>query len=1398
MTTAIHSQLLPPNGASYAASLRLTSPVSKLRICDQFSHRGELLSHVVIARDSSLRVFEVRLPSQSTIHSTNKEKDARFFHLKDHNLFGVVTGLHKVETIATTEDGKDRLLVSFKDAKMSLLEWSEERSDFETVSIHTYERSPQLISGLPPLFIPRLTVDQGYRCAALLLPQDAIAILPFVQDASEMDFSEMDQQIDRSLPYLPSFVLQFSEVDARIKNVRDIAFLPGFQKPTIAVLFQQTPTWTGRLSKAKDTCSLLFITLDLNLSHHPIITTQDNLPYDCLYLIPCPQALGGVMIVTPSAMIHIDQSSRVVGSVVNEWHPLTSDRAFSERAIVSLGEESKESVGEVNMKGSQTLFTDSTTGIIVLGDGSWFQFHCDRDGRSVSKIRMENIGYQSHSGSALFALLADSSLVFRASMTGDSELLHVTYVMPTKANGNGTGSGEASLADNQMDLDGDDDLYGDSSQAIKVDHGNTFKNTRQISLSLADTIPAYGPILSLAGTSQESGSNSLYHQLVACTGAGKSGGITYFYTGVRLEKSDSFAYEGPCLRSWSLVAGENQVGAPGSRLLLATTADSTKTFTFDEAGALKTEMTYEAETLAARALPGVPRFIRVTRKVIQVLDFEGTLQQSVAYTDDDSIQASSASIGGTFVALLLNSGALKLFSYRMENGQLCQIHACLGKIENSEIISANIIADHHGCMNHLQAVFSSKLPNKAPSGIDIKEQAPDLTLEEEEIDYGDDFDTLPSAGPASSARDAELKLQEANGIPSHSEKGEPTPVYLFVLDQSGSCALINLRLAEDEEARPVWTHHSLAAIPNEVENEDEAATIQVDQTAQVVKGGLHFIGDHLGMVIIYQSGLVVVFDAFLRPAGAGGSQSTLAFSKIASHRVRNLNESLELTPCRGPEGSEALFISGSSPGWILKTRRGGIQFLPAQIGCDESVCPLQDSSGPCPDFVLSTSGEAFFSRLPDLNFDLPVARQTFSHGRNYSHLVLHDSTRCVVAASAQQSTFILYDEENQPVRDPTLDPSHSYSYRSSLELFADEDRTSPVHGYEFDANEFVCAMETVDLDSPSTIGGRKKFIAVGTVIYLGEDRASRGATYIFDVVETVQDPQDPHDRFRLKLLCKDDAKAPVTALADLNGFLVSTTGQKLYVRAFEKNEWLVVVAFLDVAYFVTSIRVVKNFLLVGDIKKSIWFVGFQEEPYRLVILGKDHLEAQVTSCNFLIDEGRVSFVSTGVDKVVRLIDYSPSVPTSQGGQKLLLKSEFQSTGEASSCITLPLREGSGEGFARSGGSSSKIYTGLIGQTGLRNGAIEVIMPVRDVAFKRLQLLQGQLVRAIQHIAGLNPRSFRAVRNEFVSRPLVKGILDGSLLALFAKLPKPKMLELSRMIPDCADPDELLEEATSFL
>jgi len=326
-------------------------------------------------------------------------------------------------------------------------------------------------------------------------------------------------------------------------------------------------------------------------------------------------------------------------------------------------------------------------------------------------------------------------------------------------------------------------------------------------------------------------------------------------------------------------------------------------------------------------------------------------------------------------------------------------------------------------------------------------------------------------------------------------------------------------------------------------------------------------------------------------------------------------------------------------------------------------------------------------------------------------------------------------------------------------------------GYEFASNEFVTSLECVTLETLSTETGSKEFIAVGTTINRGEDLAVKGAAYVFELVEVVPDPRYATKRwYQLKLRARDDCKGPVTAVCSLNGYLVSSMGQKIFVRAFDLDERLVGVAFLDVGVYVTSLRTIKNLLLIGDAVKSVWFVAFQEDPFKLVILAKDIRRVGVTNANFFFTEGAMSIVTGDDDGVLRIYEYDPDDPDSKNGQYLLCRTEFHGQSETQSSVIIA---------RRSKDDSVPPQSKLI--CGSTDGSLSSLTPMDESVYKRLQLLQGQLTRNIQHFAGLNPKAFRIVRNDFVSKPLSKGILDGNVLAAFEDLPITGQNETTRQI-----------------
>lgn len=1452
MASGYHQQEIPPGGCSHAVLLNLDyhSPAPSTTQ-QSYQHRGRLRTQLVTARDDLLSIYHVyeRPPSSTTAGSSNRISSInhslaygaathKLVLVRKHNLFGTVTGLQRVETLSSDKDARDRLLVSFTDAKLALLEWNHTTDDLETVSIHTYERAPQLLNGVPHLFQPNLNVDPLSRCAALLLPHDALAILPFYRDAAEFDFDDELDLVARedkaamaaaaemqSLPYSPSFVLTMREVDAKIRNLKDFCFLPGFQKPTVAVLFAHSPTWTGFLAERKDNFSVYLFTLDLSASldgatlgsaadayddgtirsMHPVVTTSSSLPYDCLYMLPCPQTLGGVLVVCMSSILHVDQSGRVVVTALNGWFKLVS--GIEPESVLDLPE-------IADLQGSQLVFTGETEGVLTLVNGDIYRFRCEMDGRSVEGIRLERMEQSfpatdelvPATGSPASCLAfsphtpaagTNAGYLFAASIAGDSTLYNLIATKKPLTEEEAAQDTKPQPTANDMDFDLDDDLYG-SSDAVNGSTAQTrggSKDKTVLTVQKVDEIRSHGGLHSIA--KRKLTPDSKRYELVAACGSGNQAGIIYLDPRYRAQNRTQLVAneENEEERTFSnvFVVGKT---AEGVRMI-ASLSDSDKSVGFtapvEVGGAVSREdqstwsdlVELSGSTLCAASLLNGSEVARVTTGSIQVLSAD-TLE--VVHETPINASVESANIDAEQYAIIqTGEGETLVYGYNAAERKFDSIE--LGSLlEGGAVISANVFRDIYG---HLQTALGLNAGSEAKNTTASKKVA--SFADDEEVDYGEDIEDEP---PATSA------TNDTHTTPSN-------PSYLFTLTQDSIIRIFDL-----PTLNLVWQNTSIAAQPQRLRSESDPHTeLAPEQVATLTSARLCHLGDMLSIVSLTSDHFLTVYKS---NPWAGG-EGRLTFNKVF---VQVLNApaggvwggKVRVRPFYVPtreagegegglaKGDNALVVLGGGrevqASLLCWTEIGGYRLIDWDDGSLSSLCAIPGEG----EYVYTTrSGSLYLGQHPSGLYSSSSWLSTIIRtSRQYTHITTHNPTSTVIASSINPHPFILFDDEGEPIPHPSSTDSLFSSYpthtqRGALELFISEDPTTPIDGYEFDQTETVTSLVTVTLDSPSSPNGRKQFIAVGTTTFHGEDRTSKGSIYLFEIIQVVSSSRFQIGRdFRLKLICRDGASAPVTAIAELDGFLLSTSGQKLYVRALEKEEWLISVAFLDCPFYISSIRVVKNFLLLSDAKKSLWFLAFQEEPYRFVDLGRGLDDHNATLGEVLVHGDKLSLVSTsgaalggisgfGTDRgVIRLYEYNPSSPVSLGGQRLLLRTEFSTPSFATDSISTRGRWLSDSELRGKEELRNKL---LLSKS---NGALESLASVEEKVAKRLHLLQGQLVRSVLHTAALNPRSFRQVRNDFVSRALAKGVLDGRLLEGFKMLSRPKMGEAVRTLAGLFD------------
>ncbi|KAJ7164986.1 CPSF A subunit region-domain-containing protein [Mycena filopes] len=1402
---ALHQEILPPNGVEFVTSLKLTPSTLPVPPTGK-PPSTRTLCNLVVARSNLLRIFEV-CEEQAPFASHGEEqvrkgteavegevdmdmggegfvnisksatlKSAptvtRLYFVREHSLHGIVTGIEGIQIMASSEDKLDRLLISFKDAKIALMEWSDAVHDLVTVSIHTYERAPQLISMDSSSFQALLRVDPASRCAALSLPKDAIAILPFYQTQADLDVMEQEQALTRDVPYSPSFILDLpASVEENMRNVIDFVFLPGFNNPTMAILFQTQETWTGRLKEYKDTVKLAIFTLDVVSQHYPIITSVSGLPYDCISMLPCSSSLGGVVILTTNSIIYVDRSSRRVALPLNGWAARVTEMSMPPLAP-------EEQSRNIALEGSRAVFADDKTIFVVLKDGTLHPVEIVSDGKLVSKLVMAPPLAQTTIPQV--ARKVNNDLIFIGSSVGPSVLFRAARVEEEIEPDEDADMHAVAQVDEAMDVyDDDEDIYGPSKTPDPAANGlkKIAKKTRTVThLSLCDTIEAYGSIADMTFSVAWNGDRPV-PELVAATGTGPLGGFTLFQRDLPIHTKRKLHAIGGARGMWSLPirqplkAGGSSLERPfdpfqpeNDSLILSTDVNPSPGLSRLAHRGPKNDITISVRipgtTIGAGSFFQRTAILHVTTNSIRVLEPDGTERQNIKDMDGNMPRPKirACSISDPYVIVIREDDSIGMF-IETDRGRIRRKDMSPMGDKSSRYLTGCFFSDLSGLFDG--CLEGATVPDSAVSA--DKNQGQTSTL----------------SGIGSGNRSKWLVLVRPQGV-----------VEIWTLPKLSlvfsTPALADLQNVISDSHQP----------PTPSPLEDPPRKPQDLDIEQILIAPLGESSPKPHLFVFLRSGSLAIYDAVPggiseeRPSSKRDSTLNIKFVKVLSKsfEIQRPDEAEKsilaeqkrisrqfipfVTSRPGGQSMTGVFFTGDRPSWILATNKSCVKIHPSghSVVHAFTACSLWDSKG---DFLLySEEGPSLLEWLPNFNLDSALPSKSVPRGRSYSSVAFDPSTSLIVAASSLQAAFASFDEDGNRMWEPdapnVADPLCDCS---CLELIS-PDLWITMDGFEFATNEFITAVSCVTLETPSTESGSKEFIAVGTTINRGEDLAAKGSTYVFEIVEVVPDPAlAPKRWYKLRLRFRDDAKGPVTAVCGFNGYLVSSMGQKIFVRAFDDDR-LVGVAFLDVGVYVTSLRTLKNLLLIGDAVKSITFVAFQEDPYKLVVLAKDITRVCVTRGDFFFADGEMAIVTSDEEGVIRMYEYDPRDSESKDGRftYLILRTEFHAQTEYRTS-TLIARRTKEELVI----PQAKLICGST------DGSLRGLIPVDEATAKRLQLLQGQLTRNIQHFAGLNPKALRIVRNDFVSKPLSKGILDGNLLTHFETLPITRQNEMTRQI-----------------
>ncbi|XP_037120198.1 cleavage and polyadenylation specificity factor subunit 1 [Syngnathus acus] len=538
---AVHRQAHTPTAVEFSVYCNFVSSKEK---------------NLVVAGTSQLFVYriihDVESTSKSDKPSDAKARKEKLELVACFSLFGNIMSMASVQLIGSS---RDALLLSFKDAKLSVVEYDPGTHDLKTLSLHYFEE-PELRDGfVQNVHVPIVRVDPENRCAVMLIYGTKLVVLPFRKDTLT-DEQESGVGDGPKSSFLPSYIIDVRELDEKLLNIIDMKFLHGYYEPTLLILFEPNQTWPGRVAVRQDTCSIVAISLNIMQKVHPVIWSLINLPFDCTQVMAVPKPIGGVVVFAVNSLLYLNQSIPPYGVSLNSQTVGTTSFPLrvQEEVKITLDCSQSDFIAHdkmvISLKGGEiyvlTLITD--------GMRSVRDFHFDKAAASVLTTCMVTM---------------EPGYLFLGSRLGNSLLLKYTEKLQ---------EAPPDEVQEQQDKEKEKDKEEPPSKKKRVDsstnwtdevdeievYGSEAQSGTQLatySFEVCDSILNIGPCANAsmgepAFLSEEFQANTEPDlEVVVCSGFGKNGALSVLQRSIRPQVVTTFELPG-CHDMWTVVSGE--------------------------------------------------------------------------------------------------------------------------------------------------------------------------------------------------------------------------------------------------------------------------------------------------------------------------------------------------------------------------------------------------------------------------------------------------------------------------------------------------------------------------------------------------------------------------------------------------------------------------------------------------------------------------------------------------------------------------------------------------------------------------------------------------------------------------------------------------------------------------
>ncbi|XP_069698510.1 cleavage and polyadenylation specificity factor subunit 1 [Periplaneta americana] len=1383
--------------------------------CNFFNRTEKSL---IVAGANIIRVFrlipDVDPANKKDVYTEKRPPKMKLECLATYSLFGNVMS---IQAVSLSGSARDSLLISFRDAKLSVVEYDPDAHDLRTLSLHYFEEEEMRGGWTQHYHIPMVRVDPEGRCAVMLVYGRKLVVLPFrretaLDDPELVDVKPCSSTASTKAPVLASYMIVLKELDEKMDNVIDVQFLHGYYEPTLLILYEPVKTFPGRIAVRQDTCAMVAISLNIQQKVHPIIWSMSNLPFDCTQAIPVRKPLGGTLVVAINALIYLNQSVPPFGVSVNSINDVSTNFPLKVQEGVKL-----------SLEGAQASFISYDRLVISLKGGELYVLTLYAD--SMRSVRSFHFEKAAASVLTTCTCVCEDNYLFLGSRLGNSLLLRFTekeqstvFTLEEKTY---APKPDQPAKKKRLDTLGDW-MASDVADIRDLDELEVYGSEAQTSVQIAsyvfevcDSLLNIGPCGNIsmgepAFLSEEfSNVQDPDIELFTTSGYGKNGALCVLQRSVRPQVVTTFELPG-CVDMWTVIGSKELAEDPHKgeqehthAFMILSQQDSTMVLQtgleineVDNSG-----FSTQGPTVYAGNLGYNRYIIQVSQMGVRLLQGVEQVQHIPLDLGSPIIHASSAD---PHVVILSEDGQVILLTLKESRGQ-----GRLSVTRPSISLKPYIIT--LCAYRDVSGLFSTSLPEdeveiKSKKDIKTEDNFKKEVDDEDEMLYGETEVPLfePPVIPEPSSTTVMSMIGETPWWHKYLQEVKPT-YWILVTRDNGNLEIYTLPdfrlsyLVRNFGQGLRVLVDSLGAIPTPVQMVENTTPIAYDcQVREILMVALGHHGSRPLLVVRLDDELLL-YQAYRYPRG----YLKLRFRRLAHNilirerRSRSRKkpvdpeQQLEANVCQlryfsNIAGYNGVFICGPYPHWLFLTSRGELRTHPMGIdGAVTCFAPFHNINCPQGFLYFNKKAELRICVLPThLSYDAPwpVRKVPLRCTPHFATYHLESKTYCVVTSLAEPTNkYYKFNGEDKELTIEERDDRFPFpaQERFSILLFSPVSwEVIPNTKMELEEWEHVTCLKNVSLAYEGTRSGLKGYIAVGTNYNYGEDITSRGRILIFDIIEVVPEPGQPLTKNRFKMVYSKEQKGPVTAITHVLGFLVSAVGQKIYIWQLKDND-LVGVAFIDTNIYIHQLLSIKSLILVADVYKSISLLRFQEEYRTLSLVSRDFRPSEVYTCEFLLDNTQMGFLVADGDKNLVLYMYQPESRESFGGQRLLRKADFHLGQHINTFFRIRCKVTENCADKKYLQGAEKRHITMFATL---DGGLGYVLPVPEKTYRRLLMLQNVLINHIPHTAGLNPKAFRTYKSatKLLSNP-ARGIIDGELVWLFLGLPTSEKQEVAKKI-----------------